>query len=104
MRAAFPDVACIRFELTFSEQRAVAPAEQSHVMYPPARAFFQFPCPHSNCSGTFDLSAVAKALLARNSSRASGDLECHGTRSKDVATKEACGLRVSYVVLAEYQP
>jgi hypothetical protein len=104
LRSAFPAVASIRIELTFEDPGAQSPAPQSHVMHPPVRAFFEFRCPYANCDGKFDLSSVAGLVMTRASGRTTGSLECTGTRSRGGPTKQTCGVRLRYVVAAEYHP
>jgi hypothetical protein len=103
LRSAFPAVERIRVELKFRDAATASPAGQSHVMHPPARAFFEFPCPYADCDGKFDLSSIATLVMAHSSLHAEGTLECDGVRSRDGLTKQPCGLRVDYTVAAQYQ-
>jgi hypothetical protein len=83
LRKIFPDIEQLRVELTFSDSRARAPSPQVHTLYPPAPAFFRFPCPCPNCDGDFDLTAVVRQLLTGSSSSEQGlrgQLSCGGTR------------------------
>jgi hypothetical protein len=104
VRGAFPDVERIRVDLKFEDADAPPPGEQSHAMHPPARAFFEFLCPHMDCDGGFDLGNAANAVLSRTSTRATGTLECKGTRPAAGMTKQPCGVRVRYTILAYYRP
>jgi len=103
MRSAFPAAQLVTVELTFMDPEARPPAAQTHAMHPPARAYFEFPCPYANCDGNFDLNEAVRHLLEKSSPRASGSLECQGLRSKDGVTKQACGVRAGYVILATYR-
>ena len=103
LRTAFPGVERIRVELKFVEATAPAPGAQSHVMYPPARAFFEFPCPHADCDGRFDLSSVASAVMADATAQADGRLECGGLRPRPGMTKQLCGVRLHYTVIAQHK-
>lgn len=103
LRSAFPGVERIRVELKFNEAAAPAPGAQSHVMYPPARAFFEFPCPHADCDGRFDLSSVARAVISDAAASADGRLECGGVRPRPGLTKEPCGVRLHYTIIAQHK-
>jgi hypothetical protein len=103
LRAAFPDVQQLRLELTFASSHATTPASQSHVLHPPALAFFEFPCPYADCDGRFDLSSAVKDALAdATHHQARGALGCSGQRAVNPGSKESCQLRVSYTVTATY--
>jgi len=102
LRGAFPAVERIRVDLRFEDSAASPPGAQSHAMHPPARAFFEFLCPHADCDGGFDLSSVATSVLTGASSRADGALECKGTRPAAGMTKQPCGVRARYTIVAEY--
>jgi hypothetical protein len=102
MREAYPKLAQVRIELTFVEAVARVPAAQSHVIHPPARAFFQFPCPYAACEGRFDLTTAAGLIISSTAARNSGNLECTGVRHKGSALKQPCGVQARYTILAEY--
>jgi hypothetical protein len=103
LRAAFPTVQQLRIELTFDAPGSGVPAPQSHVLYPPAAAFFQYPCPYWDCDGQFDLGGAVKAALADATHRADGQLECQGSRMGDRASRHPCLLRLVYEVTATFQ-
>ena len=100
LRAAFPAVQQLRLELKFEGPGATTPAAQSHVLHPPAQAFFTYPCPYADCDGQFDLTAAVSAALADPSHQAEGALECPGVRARDHASKQPCLLRLGYTVIA----
>jgi hypothetical protein len=102
LRSAFPTVELIRVELKFRDTTARTPAAQSYVVHPPARAFFEYPCPFADCNGKFDLNAVATQAMASSASHAEGTLECTGLRSRDGLQKQPCGLCVSYTLATQY--
>ena len=102
LRGVFPAVERVRVDLKFEEAGAAPPGAQSHAMHPPARAFFEFLCPHADCDGGFDLSSVATSVLTRASTRATGTLDCKGARPSAGMTKQPCGVRVQYTIIAEY--
>jgi hypothetical protein len=103
LRAAFPGVQQIRIELKFEGASSSAPTPQSHVLYPPAAAFFEYPCPYCDCDGQFDLSGAVKAALVDAAHRAEGQLECRGSRVGDRASRRPCLLRLVYEVTATFQ-
>jgi hypothetical protein len=102
LRVVFPAVEQVRLELTF-ESPANTPARQSHILHPPARAFFEFPCPYADCDGRFDLTGAVNAALADPAHRAEGTLECSGKRARELGSKQPCQLRLIYTVTATYQ-
>ncbi len=103
LRATFPTVEELRIELKFEAPNSSAPTPQSHVLYPPARAYFEYPCPYWDCDGQFDLGGAVRAALADATHRAEGMLECQGSRIGDRASKRACLLRLSYEVTATFR-
>jgi len=102
LRVAFPTVQQLRIELNFAEPGSNAPTPQSHVLYPPARAFFEYPCPYSDCTGQFDLAGAVTAAMSNATHQAEGVLECGGSRGGD-QSKRPCLLRVVYEVTASSQ-
>src|SRR6185437_14292108 len=97
LRASYPAVQQVRLELQF-EGLSNVPAAQSHVLHPPAQAFFDFPCPYADCDGHFDLTAAVNVALADPAHRAAGVLECPGLRPRDWASKQPCQLHLIYKV------
>ena len=104
LRVVFPAVQQLRLELTFESTTSSTPARQSHVLHPPARAFFEFPCPYADCDGQFDLTGAVNAALADPAHRAEGTVECSGKRARDFSAKQPCQLRLIYDVTAMYHP
>jgi hypothetical protein len=100
LRAAFPAVQQLRVELKFEGPSSSVPTPQSHVLYPPARAFFEYPCPYSDCDGLFDLTGAVKAALADAAHRVAGVLECRGSRGHERTTRRPCQLQLVYEVIA----
>lgn len=100
LRAVYPAVQQLRLELKF-ESTANTPASQSHVLHPPARAFFTFPCPYADCDGQFDLIFAVNAALEDPAHYAEGVLECAGVRAR-YASRQTCGLHLAYSVTATY--
>jgi hypothetical protein len=103
LRTAFPTLQHLRIELRFQDAGSSVPASQTHMLYPPARAFFEYQCPYSDCDGQFSLDGAVKAALADARHRAEGVLECHGSRGQDIASRRACQLQLTYEITATYQ-
>jgi hypothetical protein len=103
LRTAFPGVERVRVDLTFRDTAALPPGAQSHAVYPAARAFFEFLCPHADCDGTFDLTDAARSAMTDASAHADGTLDCRGTRPQPGMTKGPCGVSVQYQIAAKYK-
>ena len=103
LRTAFPALQHLRIELRFQGPASSVPTAQSHELYPPARAFFEYRCPYSDCDGQFDLGDAVKAALANATHRAHGVLECRGSRGGDPTLQRPCLLRLLYEVTATYR-
>jgi hypothetical protein len=102
LRVAFPGVQQLRLELKFEGQTTNIPASQSHVLHPPARAFFEFPCPYADCDGQFDLTGVVNLLLADRTAKAEGVLKCQGQRPDRRTTRAPCQLHLNYEFIVIY--
>jgi hypothetical protein len=103
LRTAFPALQHLRIELKFRGPDSSVPTPQSHVLYPPARAFFEFRCPYSDCDGQFDLGGAVRAALAHPTQRTEGVLECRGSRGHDHISGRPCLLQLVYEVIATCQ-
>jgi hypothetical protein len=104
LRVAFPSVQLLRLELKFEGAKTNIPASQSHVLHPPARAFFEFPCPYADCDGQFDLTSAVNLVLADRISKAEGALQCQGHRPDRQTTRTPCQLHVNYEFTVTYSP
>lgn len=104
LRAMFPTVEQLRFELSFESRAVTTPVPQSHVLHPPARAYFSFPCPYADCDGRFELAAAVQAAVDDPSHRIEGELECAGSRASDFASKPPCQLRLHFTLTAVCSP
>lgn len=102
LRSVFPSVQQLRLDMQFESTSANTPTPQSHELYPAARAFFTFPCPHADCDGEFDLSAAVNAALADESHRSEGVLQCSGARVGERVSKHPCLLRLLHRITATY--
>jgi hypothetical protein len=97
LRTAFPALEHLRIELRFRGSGSSVPTSQTHLLYPPAPAFFEYQCPYSDCDGQFDLDGAVRAALADATRHAEGVLECHGSRGSE-ASRHPCLLRLAYEV------
>lgn len=100
LREVSPSTALVNVQLSFLPLSAPPHAAQSFVLYPGARAFFEYPCPYGGCDGIYDFSAEAERALSKEKKPVTGTVECSGMRSHDGSQKEKCGLRVSYSIAA----
>lgn len=100
LRTMFPVVEQLRIELSFDGGGAATPVPQSHVLHPPARAYFSFPCPYADCDGRFDLAAAVHEAVEDPSHRIEGMLECAGSRVSDFRSKPQCQLRLNFTLTA----
>jgi hypothetical protein len=101
VRVVFPELSLIRLDLHFEPASATTPVPQSHLLHPPARAFFEFRCPFADCNGEFDLSSAVANAVGSASHRAEGILVCNGRRPRNPAEKEPCGLQMRFAVTVE---
>ena len=99
---AFPRLEQVRLELRFLPTEGLAPVRQLHAMYPPAPAYFEFACPYGDCDGSFDLTAIAAETLGKSAPNATGTVECPGSRAGPGLTRQPCGLRLRYRIVAQY--
>lgn len=98
IRAAFPAVQQLCLAFKFAGATANAPGSQSHVLHPPAQAFFTYPCPYANCDGQYDLTDAVNSALDNPAYRAEGMLECRGLRAQKYDSKQPCQLHLIYTV------
>lgn len=99
MRARFANIAKLQIDLTFAGTSRPPPSPQSHCFFPPARAFFRFACPCSECDGEFDLSAAVAELaeVKRPSARTgSGRMACEGVHFRERATAAPCPMALNW--------
>lgn len=100
LRTAFPQVQQLRIELSFLDASSISPAPQVHTLYPPARAFFTYRCPHSDCGGEFEMAEIVRTAVSGKSHEARGSLPCTGARPGERGSKRPCELRLVYAISA----
>jgi len=98
LRSFFPSVRELRIELAFDAEYGWEPSKQVHILHPPSRASFRYPCPFAGCSGSFDLDASIRALLQASRPGVRATLDCTGVRPFDRSTGKLCGARLHYQV------
>ena len=98
LRHYFPTVRELRIELAFDAEYGWEPSKQVHILHPPSRASFRYPCPFAGCSGSFDLDASVRALLQEGRAAVADNLYCTGVRPFDRSTGKLCGARLHYQV------
>lgn len=101
--SAFPAVERVRVDLTFRDATEYPPVSQTHEMYPPAPAYFEFACPYGDCDGSFDLNRAAASLLAASTPKVDGTMQCSGSRTGAGLTRQPCGLQATYRIVANYE-
>lgn len=103
LRRAYPRIAQLRLQLSFDDGSALPPASQSHILHPPAAAFFRFPCPFADCDGQFDLTdLVAESAGPKTPREISRHLECQGVRARDRLTGQPCGLKLECTISPDH--
>ena len=80
LRARYPQLATLQLEFEFRDSSDFLPSPQVSVFHPPARAYFRFTCPYSDCDGEFDLTAPIDQMVRTNEPRNDGQVRCAGTR------------------------
>jgi hypothetical protein len=97
LRTLFPGLATLQLEFEFSDNTEFLPSPQVAVMHPPARAYFRFACPYSDCDGEFDLAGPINLLVNAQQPRERGQLRCTGTRHGGAQ----CTLNLEYAISAQ---
>jgi hypothetical protein len=103
LRAAHPQAEQVKVDMTFDDESTQPPSSQIHLLHPPAKAFFRFPCPYAGCDGEYDLGPAINGALSSHRRETSGKLVCEGLRIRDRQPNQKCGLHLKYVVTAKYK-
>jgi hypothetical protein len=98
LRARYPQLASLQLDFDFSDRTEFLPSPQVTVFHPPARAYFCFACPYSDCDGEFDLTGVVAQVISAHEPRADGQLVCAGTRHRGAP----CTLCLKYSVVPQW--
>lgn len=105
LRRAYPNVAQLRIELTFSDLSNHAHSPQRHTFYPPAPAYFRFACPCADCDADFDLIPVVAKLLdgadaCQRPATVAGQMSCDGIRLRDRVGCSPCSMQLKFQLVA----
>jgi hypothetical protein len=98
LRARYPELGSLQVEFEFSDRTEFLPSPQVTVFHPPARAYFCFACPYSDCDGEFDLTRTVDIMVSAREQQVEGQLICAGTRHGGVR----CTLCLEYSLLAQW--
>jgi hypothetical protein len=101
LRDRFPQFASMRIDFDFSDTGPFTPAPQVTVLHPPARTYFFFPCPYSDCDGEFDLSDAVSRLARDQEMQAEGQLRCCGQRASNGGRLSPCRLELEFRIVAQ---
>jgi hypothetical protein len=101
LRDRFPQFASLRIDFDFSDPGPFTPAPQVTVLHPPARTYFFFPCPYSDCDGEFDLGEAVTRLARDDEEHVDGQLKCCGQRASDRGRLSSCQLMLEYTISAQ---
>jgi len=98
MRALYPGLGSLQLEFEFSDRTEFLPSPQVTVFHPPARAYFCFACPYSDCDGEFDLTRSVGIMMGAREPRAEGQVRCAGTRHGGIS----CSLCLEFSLTAHW--
>jgi len=98
MSARFPRLGSLKLDFEFSDSSAFLPSPLVTVFHPPARAYFCFACPYSDCDGEFDLTGQVERAVSSREPESRGRLHCAGTRHRGVA----CTLCLDYLITTSW--
>jgi hypothetical protein len=94
LRTRYPQLGSLQLDFHFSDKSDFLPSPQVTVFHPPARAYFCFACPYSDCDGEFDLTAPVGEAVTATEQRVGGQVNCAGTRHGGTA----CTLCLEYSI------
>jgi hypothetical protein len=94
LRDRYPGLNSLKLDFDFSDNTEFLPSPLVTVFHPPARAYFCFACPYSDCDGEFDLTSPVDLAVASGDPETGGQLRCAGTRHRGVA----CTLCLDYLI------
>jgi len=99
LRMRYPQLATLQLDFEFSDRTEFLPSPQVTVFHPPARAYFCFACPYSDCDGEFNLTSQVDLVVNAREERSEGQMRCSGTRHGGAA----CSLCLEYTVVAHWE-
>jgi hypothetical protein len=92
----------LRLNFEFTDGTNRPPVAQSHILHPPAPAFFHFPCGFGDCDGGFDLGAAIEEMSGASTRKSVRQFECAGVRVRDRATGKVCGLKLECTIEMQF--
>jgi len=98
LRVRFPELGSLQLNFDFSDRTEFLPSPQVTVFHPPARAYFCFACPYSDCDGEFNLTTTVDAAVNARDARTEGQVRCAGTRHGGTA----CTLCLEYSITTHW--
>jgi len=98
LRARYPQLASLQVGFDFSDRTEFLPSPQVTVFHPPARAYFCFACPYSDCDGEFNLTRTVDIMVNAREQQVDGQMICAGTRHGGVR----CTLCLEYSLQAQW--
>ena len=81
LRTRYPQLGSVQLDFQFSDRTEFLPSPQVTVFHPPARAYFCFACPYSDCDGEFNLTSAVDLAVSANEASTEGQVRCAGKRN-----------------------
>ena len=98
LSARYPRLNSLQLDFKFSDTTEFLPSPLVTVFHPPARAYFCFACPYSDCDGEFNLTTSVDAAVNARDARTEGQVRCAGTRHGGTA----CTLCLEYSITTHW--
>lgn len=98
LRTRYPDLLSLKLDFEFDDQTAFLPSPLVTVIHPPARAYFCFACPYSDCDGEFNLTSAVAQMVGARETVVEDKMRCSGTRRGGVP----CTLCLEYTLTASW--
>jgi hypothetical protein len=96
LRTRYPQLGSVQLDFEFSDRTEFLPSPQVTVFHPPARAYFCFACPYSDCDGEFNLTDAVDVAVNADGARGDGQVRCAGKRNGGAS----CTLCLEYSISA----
>jgi len=98
LRTRYPQLGSVQLDFEFSDRTEFLPSPQVTVFHPPARAYFCFACPYSDCDGEFNLTSAVDLAVSAREVRNEGQVRCAGKRNGGAE----CTLCLEYSISAHW--
>lgn len=96
LRTRYPQLGSVQLDFEFSDRTEFLPSPQVTVFHPPARAYFCFACPYSDCDGEFNLADAVDVAVSSQEAHGDGQVRCAGKRNGGTV----CTLCLEYSISA----